>query len=34
MRRGSPEEDTAFLDCLFESETKDRIAAVARQLSH
>ena len=34
MRRGSPKEDTAFLDCWFESETKERIAAVARQLSH
>lgn len=34
MRRGSPEENTAFLDCWFENETKERIAAVARQLSH
>lgn len=33
MRRGSPEEDAAFLDCWFESETRERIAGVARQLS-
>jgi enoyl-CoA hydratase len=34
MRRGSAEEDAAFLDCWFENETKERIAGVARQLSH
>jgi hypothetical protein len=32
MRRGSVEEDAAFLDCWFEDETKERIAGVARQL--
>jgi enoyl-CoA hydratase/carnithine racemase len=34
MRDGSPAEDAAFLDCWFEGETKERIAGVARQLSH
>lgn len=34
MREGSPAEDDAFLDCWFEGETKERIAGVARQLSH
>jgi enoyl-CoA hydratase len=33
MRRDSPNEDAAFLDCWFESETKERIAGVARSLS-
>ena len=34
MRRGLSEEDAAFLECWFEDETKERIATVARQLSH
>jgi enoyl-CoA hydratase/carnithine racemase len=34
MRRGSPSEDAAFLDCWFEEETKERIAGVASHLSH
>jgi enoyl-CoA hydratase len=34
MRRGLSEEDAAFLECWFEDETKERIAGVARQLSH
>ena len=34
MRDGSPDEDAAFLDCWFESETQGRIAGVARQISH
>jgi enoyl-CoA hydratase len=34
MRRQSPDEEAAFLDCWFEGETKERIAGVARQLSH
>ena len=32
MRRGSPDEDAAFLDCWFEDETKQRIAGVASRL--
>jgi enoyl-CoA hydratase len=34
MRRGSPEEDAAFLDCWFEDETRKRIASVASHLRH
>lgn len=34
MRQGASEVDTAFLDCWFENETKERIAGVARQLRH
>lgn len=34
MRQGAAEVDTAFLDCWFENETKERIAGVARQLRH
>ncbi len=32
MRRGSPDEDAAFLDCWFEDETRERIAGVASHL--
>jgi len=32
MRRGSPEQDAAFLDCWFEEETRKRIAGVASRL--
>ena len=32
MRRGSPDEDAAFLDCWFENETRERIAGVASHL--
>lgn len=32
MRRGSPEEDAAFLECWFEDETRERIAGVASRL--
>lgn len=32
MRQGTPDEDTAFLDCWFEEETKARIAGVADRL--
>jgi enoyl-CoA hydratase/carnithine racemase len=34
MRRGSPEEDAAFLDCWFEDETRKRIAGMASRLGH
>lgn len=32
MRKGSPKEDAAFLDCWYEDETRERIAGVASQL--
>lgn len=34
MRKGSLEEDAAFLDCWFEKETRERIAGVASRLRH
>ncbi len=34
MRQGAAETDTAFLDCWFENETRERIVGVARQLRH
>jgi Delta3-Delta2-enoyl-CoA isomerase len=34
MRRGSPDEDRAFLECWFEKETLDRIIGVASRLGN
>lgn len=34
MRSGFPNEDTAFLDCWFEEDTRERIAGLASRLGH
>jgi len=34
MSRPAPEEDAVFIGCWFEPETQERIAAIARSLSH